>query len=122
MKGLTEYAELTGLFKQEMAGKIAEEQKFPDSARSSRNYETTSLKHKGTASVDNLLSAKYNFRTIKGKHKGEPLRTLLNEISAKEYILAKAKMYKVPRKEVELIKKQLENYKQQLKEFYQEIK
>ncbi len=54
--------------------------------------------------------------------KGEPLRTILNEISAKEYVLDNAKKYKVPRKEVEFIKKQLENYKQQRKEFYQEMK
>lgn len=49
------------------------------------------------------------------------MRTILNEISAKEYVLDNAKKYKVPRKEVEFIKKQLENYKQQRKEFYQEM-
>ena len=75
--------------------------------------------------ISEVLEETYHFMQNKHKindDKGEPLRTLLNEISAKEYILAKAKIYKVPRKEVELIKKQLEYYKQQLKEFYQEIK
>ena len=71
--------------------------------------------------VSEVLEETYHF--MQNKHnvnddKGEPLRTLLNEISAKEYILENAQKYKVPRKEVELIKKQLDNYKQQLKEFY----
>ena len=46
--------------------------------------------------------------------KGEPLRTILNEISAKEYILENSKKYKVPRNELELVKKQLEGYRKQL--------
>lgn len=46
--------------------------------------------------------------------KGEPLRSILNEIEAKEYLLTQTKKYKIPRAEVETTKKQLESYKKQL--------
>ena len=49
--------------------------------------------------------------------KGEPLRTILNEIEAKEYVLANANKYKVPRNELELIEKQLAGYKKQLADY-----
>lgn len=49
--------------------------------------------------------------------KGEPLRTILNEIEAKEYVLANANKYKVPRNELELIEKQLVGYKKQLADY-----
>ena len=48
--------------------------------------------------------------------KGEPLRSILNEIDAKQYLLDNAKKYKIPRNEIELTKKQLASYQQQLKE------
>lgn len=49
--------------------------------------------------------------------KGEPLRTILNEIDAKQFILDHAKEYKVPRSEIELTQKQLESYKKQLQQY-----
>lgn len=49
--------------------------------------------------------------------KGEPLRSILNEISAKEYIIENAEKYKVPRNELELVKRQLREYKRQLEEY-----
>lgn len=49
--------------------------------------------------------------------KGEPLRTILNEIEAKEHVLANANKYKVPRNELDLIEKQLAGYKKQLEEY-----
>lgn len=49
--------------------------------------------------------------------KGEPLRTILNEIDAKEFVINNAERYKVPRNEIEHIKRQLESYKQQLAEY-----
>lgn len=48
--------------------------------------------------------------------KGEPLRSILNEIDAKQYLLDNAKKYKIPRNEIELTKKQLASYQRQLKE------
>lgn len=48
--------------------------------------------------------------------KGEPLRTILNEIEAKEYILGQAEKYKIPRSEIDLTRKQLESYKRQLRD------
>lgn len=49
--------------------------------------------------------------------KGEPLRTILNEIEAKEYLLQVAKKYKIPRNEIELTEQQLARYKKQLEEY-----
>lgn len=46
--------------------------------------------------------------------KGEPLRTILNEIDAKQYLLDNAAKYKIPRNELELTQKQLESYQKQL--------
>ncbi len=46
--------------------------------------------------------------------KGEPLRTYLNEIEAKKFLLKNAKKYKIPRSETELTKEQLEYYKTEL--------
>lgn len=48
--------------------------------------------------------------------KEEPLRSILNEIDAKQYLLDNAEKYKIPRNEIELTKKQLASYQQQLKE------
>ena len=53
--------------------------------------------------------------------KPEPLRTYLNEIDAKEYVLRAAKQYKVPRNEQDHIRKQLENYKKLLAEYYEGV-
>ncbi len=49
--------------------------------------------------------------------KGEPLRTYLNEIEAKEFLLKNAKKYKIPRSETELTKQQLEYYQKELQKF-----
>lgn len=49
--------------------------------------------------------------------KEEPLRTYLNEIEAKEFLLKNAKKYKIPRSETELTKQQLEHYKKKLLEY-----
>ena len=49
--------------------------------------------------------------------KMEPLRTILNEIDAKEYIISVAKKYQIPRNELEHIKKQLESYRRQLRNY-----
>lgn len=48
--------------------------------------------------------------------KSEPLRTYLNEIEAKQYLLKNAKKFKIPRSETELTHKQLEYYQKLLEE------
>jgi SPP1 gp7 family putative phage head morphogenesis protein len=70
--------------------------------------------------VSEVLEETFHYmQNISGTNddKGEPLRTLLNEIEAKEYILANANKYKVPRNELDLIEKQLEGYREQLAEY-----
>lgn len=48
--------------------------------------------------------------------KSEPLRTYLNEIEAKQYLLKNAEKFKIPRSETELTQKQLEYYQKLLEE------
>ena len=70
--------------------------------------------------VSEVLEETFHLEQNLGKvndDKGEPLRTILNEIEAKEYIIRVADQYKVPRNELDHIRKQLEGYKQQLKEY-----
>lgn len=49
--------------------------------------------------------------------KPEPLRTYLNEIEAKEYLLESVSKYKIPRKETELTQKQLLSYRKLLDQY-----
>lgn len=70
--------------------------------------------------VSEVLEETYHFEQNKVKlnnDKKEPLRTILNEIDAKQYLLENASKYQIPRKEVELTQKQLESYKNQLKKY-----
>lgn len=48
------------------------------------------------------------------------LRTILNEIEAKEFIINNAKKYNVPRTEIEETMKHLKSYEKQLKEYFTE--
>lgn len=70
--------------------------------------------------ISEVLEETYHFeQNIQhlNDEKGEPLRSILNEIDAKQYLLENAAKYKIPRNELELTKKQLEDYKKQLKEY-----
>jgi hypothetical protein len=49
--------------------------------------------------------------------KPEPLRTYLNEIDAKEYLLKSTAKYKIPRNETELTQNQLVYYKKELENY-----
>lgn len=49
--------------------------------------------------------------------KEEPLRTILNEIDAKQYLLDNAQKFSIPRSETELTQEQLKFYKEKLTEF-----
>ena len=51
--------------------------------------------------------------------KGEPLRTIMNEIEAKRFIINNASKYHVPRIEVDHIKRQLKTYEKQLKDYFE---
>lgn len=70
--------------------------------------------------VSEVLEETYHFQQNLEKMNGdkeEPLRSILNEIDAKQYLLENSDKYKIPRNEVELTKKQLESYKKQLEEY-----
>lgn len=70
--------------------------------------------------IGEVLEETYHFmQNINGLNddKGEPLRTFLNEIDAKKYIINNASKYNVPRNEVELAKKELEYYENKLSEY-----
>lgn len=70
--------------------------------------------------VSEVLEETHHFaqnRAGMNNDKGEPLRTILNEIDAKQYILDKAVQYKVPRNEIELMQKELEYYEKLLADY-----
>lgn len=69
--------------------------------------------------ISEVLEETYHFEQNLAKmnnDKGEPLRSILNEIDAKEYLLKNAAKFKIPRKEIEITQKQLESYRKQLEE------
>lgn len=69
------------------------------------------------ACLSEVLEETYHFKqNLSGLNddKDEPLRTILNEMDAKMYLLDNAKKFKIPRSETELTEKQLESY---LKEY-----
>lgn len=71
--------------------------------------------------VTEVLEETYHFKQNllhMNDEKVEPLRTLLNEIDAKKYILEHALQYQIPRNELEKIQKQLEGYQAQLTDYY----
>lgn len=70
--------------------------------------------------VSEVLEETYHFQQNIEKMNGdkeEPLRSILNEIDAKQYLLKNSDQYKIPRNEVELTKRQLEAYKKQLEAY-----
>lgn len=69
--------------------------------------------------ISEVLEEMHHFKQNKmGLNDGikEPMRTILNEIDAKEYLLSVSQKYKIPRNELEHIQKQLEGYRAQLKD------
>ena len=70
--------------------------------------------------VSDVLEETYHhMQNLRGLNddKESTLRTILNEIDAKQYLLDNAQKYNIPRKEIELTRKQLESYKKQLVEY-----
>lgn len=75
--------------------------------------------------ISEVLEETYHFEqnTLKmNNDKKEPLRSILNEIDAKRYLLKNADKYKIPRNEIELTKRQLESYQRQLEEYGEDVK
>lgn len=73
------------------------------------------------ATISEVLEETHHFmQNINGLNddKSAVLRTILNEIEAKEFIINNAKKYNVPRAEIEETMKHLESYKKELKEYY----
>ena len=69
--------------------------------------------------ITDVLEETYHFwQNLNGMNDdvAEPLRTILNEIDAKEYLLRIASDYSIPRRETESTRKHLERYKKQLDE------
>lgn len=73
--------------------------------------------------ISEVLEETYHFEQNLSKmnyEREEPLRSILNEIDAKQYLLDNADKYKIPRNEIELTKKQLESYQKQLEKYDKE--
>ena len=73
------------------------------------------------ATISEVLEETHHFmQNISGLNDDKPalLRTILNEIEAKQFIINNAKRYNVPRAEIEETMRHLEIYKKQLKEYY----
>ncbi|MFQ8688698.1 MAG: hypothetical protein ACLR9K_02315, partial [Blautia sp.] len=71
-------------------------------------------------SISEVLEEVHHFKQNLAKmnhDKSEPLRSILNEIDAKEFLLANAEKYKIPRSETDLTRKQLQSYRSQLEKY-----
>lgn len=72
------------------------------------------------ATVSDVLEETYHFlQNKKGLNNqyNEDLRTILNEIDAKEYLLSMTEKYHIQKEEVVLTKQQLEYYKDELNNY-----
>lgn len=70
--------------------------------------------------ISEVIEETYHFKqNMQGMNddKGEPLRTILNEIDAKQYMLNNARKLRIPRSELELTKRHLIEYQKQLQEY-----
>ena len=73
--------------------------------------------------LSEVLEETYHFMQNKNKMNDDKpgiLRTYLNEIDAKKYLIQNANKFKIPRKETELTKKQLKSYEAALKRYMEE--
>lgn len=73
--------------------------------------------------ISEVLEETYHFEQNLSKmndDREEPLRSILNEIDAKQYLLDNAEKFRIPRNEIELTKKQLKAYQKELEKFYGE--
>ena len=73
--------------------------------------------------LSEVLEETYHFMQNKNKMNDDKpgiLRTYLNEIDAKKYLIRNANKFKIPRKETELTEKQLKSYEAALKRYMEE--
>mgnify|MGYP006976144367 CR=1 FL=1 len=71
-------------------------------------------------SVSEVLEETYHFMQNKSgmnDDKVEPLRTILNEIDAKRYLIKNAKRFNIPRLETEETKAHLKKYLSELEDY-----
>ena len=74
--------------------------------------------------ISEVLEETYHFKQNRMRmndDKPDRLRSILNEIDAKKYLLNNASKYKIPRNEVELTRKQLKSYRKQLEQYRREV-
>ncbi len=74
--------------------------------------------------ISEVLEETFHFKQNLSKvndDKPVKLRTILNEIEAKEYILNNSKKYNIPRTEIEETKFHLQKYKNELNDYYDEV-
>lgn len=96
----------------------AEIEEHLDAAGASASVIGNMLLFRQNVRITEVLEETHHFmqnRANMNVDKGEPLRSILNEIEAKEFLLQNAKKYNIPRKEIDLTKRQLASYKNQLK-------
>lgn len=77
------------------------------------------------ATISEVLEETYHFQQNRKEMNADKdviLRTILNEIDAKKFILRNAKKYGVPRTEIEEITAHLEQYTKELEEYYKKGK
>lgn len=77
------------------------------------------------ATISEVLEETYHFQQNRKEMNADKdviLRTILNEIDAKKFILRNAKKYGVPRAEIEEITAHLEQYTKELEEYYKKGK
>lgn len=78
------------------------------------------LMFRADATIGDVLEETHHFMQNLNKindDKGEPLRTYLNEIDAKRFIIDNAGKYRVPRNEIDLAQDELEYYEKLLDEY-----
>lgn len=89
-----------------------------NNATASTIYDT--VIYRSDATISEVLEEMRHFeQNMEGLNNDKPiqLRTILNEIDAREYILKNAKKYGVPRIEIEDIEKSLKSYNDMLKKY-----
>lgn len=78
------------------------------------------LLFRADACISEVIEEVYHFaQNMAGLNddKEEPIRTILNEIEVREYMLSKATQLGIPRIECEHLRKQLNSYREQLKDW-----
>ena len=87
---------------------------------SDKRFDELVIPAKKRGAISEVLEELHHFEQNRiglNDDKPEPLRTLLNEIDAKQHLIDNAARLQIPRKEVDHLRKQLDGYEQQLEEY-----